>query len=53
MFETTLTVRINMRFLHIISMVFVNLIFAVGRRRLATLEKEVEQEVTYNKSDTR
>lgn len=34
-------------------MVFANLIFAVRRRRPATLEKEVEQEVTYNKSDTR
>lgn len=53
MFKTTVVVRINRCFLYIIRIMFANLILAVRRCRPATLEKEVEQEVTYNKGDTR
>lgn len=50
-FKTTLIVCIHRCFLHIIRNIFANLILAVGRCRPAKLEKEVEQEVTYNKGD--
>lgn len=40
-----------MRFLCIIIVTYANLILAGCRSRPATAEKEVEQEVTYNKGD--
>lgn len=40
-----------MRFLCIIRVTYANLILAGCRSRPATAEKEVEQEVTYNKGD--